>query len=646
MTPRIGECLQMLSMTQMFEMKHLASPDILSSCCCGCFPPSLDSISLNTEEQSPSSDSSPKCSPCSHSTWSHSSNSFHESSPSCWSSNSLFSGSDTITDSSDSRLDIGSKFSWCESSPSYESSLNTAPFTPSSLGRTATDTDSSGTFDCTGTNKAHKLCFITPQEGAKLGPCGSSAFRDPRLARWGLKPVNDYMQEMVDERIAREREVWNAERQSFISPACQLGPSCSPEDGAERCAGHIPPNSLYQDDEDDDQWDCPFICEDGSEPVDGTCPASRRMSAEDHENIEGHAECRIGAGAALCTCTELKFGPTCSESIVEAVPVAARKVSSDDRSCSSTKLDYCTTFASSMIYTSEHLWCQSEGACADAHSLRRGIRINLKLQLIGFWVLASTFGVFVVLAATGSPEVLLQRVLMIVLVAEVGVCGAVWVNVQSLPTIAKRLYFAWCFSEGLPSEIVAQLVMTLEASAHLAYAKTVFSVAGLLTCALHTPCARAAVGRVASNLGSCLPACPCKIRRPIAVQAETPRAEAATHTEHSLLRSVKKLWTIGGYHMGTSVSWGLSLVRRVVTLHHALQFLVATLTISVFYLQTEEYLQNAVAQDMDFAMLLAALTGEPLLAGRACVQLHHALRLNNAVPSVGSGTVAQLFQDV
>jgi len=169
--PSSGYSLQSFLSSQIINMKESPSlPSLGSFLLCSEKPPSKDSNCLECLTTGSSFDDSSD----SQSYQSYQSSSPYAQSSRCMSCDSCprlswsWDASDCFGSCSDSSFSslaqskTGATMfkSYTESSPSSASCHDSSPFSPSSSGVSATDSDFSGTCDCTGSVKAHQVCGI------------------------------------------------------------------------------------------------------------------------------------------------------------------------------------------------------------------------------------------------------------------------------------------------------------------------------------------------------------------------------------------------------------------------------------------------------------------------------------------------------
>ncbi|CAE7354687.1 unnamed protein product [Symbiodinium natans] len=138
---------------------------------------------------------------------------------------------------------------------------------------------------------------------------------------------------------------------------------------------------------------------------------------------------------------------------------------------------YCSSAVAFTFYAAEHHWCTKAFGCADAHLLHNGVSVNLQLQRAGAIGLALPFVACLAAALSLRSVHFLRPLLALALLSSVLVSLTVVAFAHHLAAASKRLYFAWCYNAGLPTEIVAQLYLTLQTTADLAYA--CFALVGL-----------------------------------------------------------------------------------------------------------------------------------------------------------------------
>lgn len=596
--------------------------------------------------------------------------------------------------------------SYTESSPSSASCHDSSPFSPSSSGVSATDSDFSGTCDCTGSVKAHQVCgSLGGGEKACQWPWPCECFYfTPRVFRVNMKPMDELGWRWQEERIEHEREDFNAAKESWSCPISQ-----APSSGNgrwRRCAEETNPNS--------DFWNsngslptCSYMCnsDNGRSPLQGRCildgkqhgiDSGRRLSAN---SLAGQVStaCQPDLGATHCNCSELKLGPMCSDRAVIEV-VGARK-----KQCDRMQHDYCTRFAGSLLYAAAHHWCHSRDApgCLDGHRLRSGIRMNMQLQQAGTVGLLLLLTCLVIVESgrlvsqtSRTPSWLLACLLSCHLLFSLILAGIS----RDLPEVAKQWYFAGCFSHGLPSEIQAQIYLTLQATVDLAFARACFAVAGISVVGLQSYAVQANAGVLLTVVWKAS-AWVCRasawlmkqVRRNIVEHledhwtywffistkndwidwlsistekikspCESPTAAEETTTVSSTPDSAAK--AIAAFsrllsnklqhfscfasvcrHAINIAHVGLEAVLRNATLDHALLLFSYVVTLFVSYLQCEDLWQNAVSLHTDFNALSGSLAGHALPAGHACIHLNSTLLSAMEGSLLAQGTLAQMW---
>jgi len=392
------------------------------------------------------------------------------------------------------------------------------------------------------------------------------------------------------------------------------------------------------------------------------------------------------------------FGPSCKNHVVVKAEALQLK------QCDRMQHDYCQGFAASFLYAQEHPWCHSGDVpgCLDGHRLRTGIKLNLKIQSAATGsLLIPTIACAVAMVAHAKSWTALQPSSFLVLILSLHVVSNLIIAIfmKGMPEVAKRFYLGWCFSPGLPADILVHLHFTLQATVDLAYARLCFAAAGLGAICVQSCWESQTAGvkvlqvilckifvwikggaRGFEHHASCglfaitgwlkLTECPrmlCALKAAAMTATEETKAAtdaavaAATKVSATLVPA--KTMVLSGVlatklqHFGCIASMlerlccrpmeavrvgAMFLCKKATPANIALLFSFIMVMCDC-YLQCEDLWQNAVAMDDDFGVIAGSLAGHTLPGGHACVKLNSTLQLAIGQGPLKKGTLAEVL---